>query len=122
MQINKTTKLSEIQNSFSDKYPGLKIEFYNEKHGDHDGSPKSSQINGDRLVSDLNAELKEGTLSIEESRRVSDVESDFEQEFGLYVQIFRRSNDLWLQTSTTDHWDLATQNGKGIRSTLKTTT
>lgn len=121
MKIIKTTKLSEIQDAFSKKYPGLKLEFYTKQHEDHDGSPKSSQIEDDKAVSELNSQIADGIISTEETRRVSDVEAEFEDKFGLHVQIFRRSNDLWLQTSSTDHWDLKTQNGKGIRSTEKST-
>lgn len=117
MKINTNSKLSEIQKEFNDSYPGLKLEFYSKEHKDHAGSPKSVQIDEDLIVTDLNENLQEGLLNIEESKRVSDIEQEFEDKFGLYVQVFRRSKELWLQTVTTDHWDLKTQNSKGIHST-----
>lgn len=112
MKINRNSKLSEIQKYFNDKYPGLKLEFYSKEHKDHAGSPKSVQIDEDFLVTNLNESLEEGILNTEETRRVSDVEQEFENKFGLHVQIFRRSKELWLQTVSTDHWDLKTQNSK----------
>ena len=36
----------------------------------------------------------------------------------LNLQVFRKSSDIWLQTSATDHWTLEKQNGKGQRSTI----
>ena len=55
-------------------------------------------------------------MKINKSSKLSDVEKEFEDKFGIYVQVFRRSKDLWLQTVSTDHWDLKTQNSKGIHS------
>ena len=37
---------------------------------------------------------------------VETLESMFEDEFGLHVQVFRKSGETWLQTSVTDHWTL----------------
>ena len=44
------------------------------------------------------------------------VESDFRDLFNLNIQIFRKSKDLWLQTSATDDWSLEKQNSKGLHS------
>ncbi len=46
--------------------------------------------------------------------------ADFEKmmldKFMLNVQVSRKSADIWLQTSATDHWSLEKQNGKEQRS------
>ena len=41
------------------------------------------------------------------------------EKYSLNIQVFRKSADIWLQTSATDHWTLEKQNGKGQRSTLE---
>jgi len=43
-----------------------------------------------------------------------------EDQFGLHVQIFRKSGDLWLQTSKTDEWTIEHQNARGLETTLST--
>ena len=40
---------------------------------------------------------------------VSDVESAFENTFGIHAQIFRKQNNVWLLTSNTDSWTIAEQ-------------
>ncbi len=47
---------------------------------------------------------------------VSELEQLFLTKYGLNAQVFRRSGNLWLQTSATDHWTLAEQNRKGGHS------
>lgn len=38
---------------------------------------------------------------------VKALENQFFRLLGLNVQVFRRSGNLWLETTTTDHWTLA---------------
>jgi hypothetical protein len=45
--------------------------------------------------------------------KVSELEELFEEVFGLSVQVFRKSGESWLQTTTTDSWTLNQQNLKG---------
>jgi hypothetical protein len=45
--------------------------------------------------------------------KVSELEELFQEVFGLSVQIFRKSGENWLQTTTTDFWTLNQQNNKG---------
>ena len=43
----------------------------------------------------------------------AELEEIFETNFGLHVQIFRKSGKIWLETSTTDGWTLNQQNEEG---------
>ena len=38
---------------------------------------------------------------------------DFKEIYDLNVQVFRRSGNIWLQTTATDHLSLSAQNEKG---------
>jgi hypothetical protein len=40
---------------------------------------------------------------------VQQVEDKFKNELNLNVQIFRKSGDVWLQTTSTDEWTLLEQ-------------
>jgi hypothetical protein len=41
--------------------------------------------------------------------KVGELENLFAEKFGLYVQLFRKSGKVWLQTTTTDTWTLKEQ-------------
>ncbi|MCB0692400.1 MAG: hypothetical protein KDC16_12200, partial [Saprospiraceae bacterium] len=71
------------------------------------------------LLSVVNPDLIDGTLKLNSELTVSDFEQMMEKDFGLHVQVFRRSNQLWLQTSATDDWTLEVQNTKGLHSIQK---
>lgn len=47
---------------------------------------------------------------------VAELEKQFEESYSLYVQVYRKSKELWLQTINTDNWTIAKQNLKGIHS------
>ena len=66
------------------------------------------------LLEEKEKEVKE----VKEDMKVSDFEKMFHDKFGLNVQVFRKSGNLWMQTTSTDHWTLAEQNRKGGSSEL----
>ena len=45
--------------------------------------------------------------------RTWELEERFEKDFGLHVQVFRKSGNIWLETSVSDDLTLAQQNEKG---------
>ncbi|MBK6949217.1 MAG: hypothetical protein IPH16_15200 [Haliscomenobacter sp.] len=47
---------------------------------------------------------------------VREFEQAFYDTYGLNVQVFRRSGNIWIQTTATDSWTLAEQNRKGSSS------
>lgn len=117
MIINDDVRLSDIKRAFSMQYPGLRIEFYNQPHRDHEGSPMNEKLGENLNVGEIReGDFQSGELHLSDDLTVTAVERLFENKFGLHIQIFRRSNNLWLQTTATDHWTLGVQNGKGIRS------
>jgi hypothetical protein len=44
---------------------------------------------------------------------VQELERVFQDELGLYVQVFRKSGKVWLETTATDNWSLYKQNMEG---------
>lgn len=119
MKISKDKTIGQIQVEFSTLYPGLKLEFYSKKHKDHEGSPKDFQMDSQKVLESYGA-LIEGELDLNGEMTVSELEESFETLFGLNIQVFRRSAELWLQTTATDNWTLETQNRKGIHSMQST--
>lgn len=115
MKITKEKTLKEIKDSFTSSYPGLKIEFYNNKHDGYQGSCAQNQYDDCLTIVEINSK-KDGEIILNDTDTVKEIEQKFENLFGLHIQIFRRSKELWLQTSITDDWTLAMQNRKGVHS------
>ncbi len=116
MKIQPNFKIADLQTAFSKKFPGLKIEFYKKEHSTREGSHQKNQLDADTLLSELIGIKKSGEIDIRPEMTVEELESTFESDFGLHVQVFRRSAAIWLQTTTTDDWTLEVQNRKGIHS------
>ncbi len=116
MTITDKKKINEIQDEFSREFPYLKIEFYAKKHKEGEGSEASFQIDGEKTIGEVRAKHLEGDLKFDENTKVGAFEKMFSEKYGLNVQVFRKSGDLWLQTIKTDEWTLAEQNARGEKS------
>ena len=117
IHVFKDKTIAQLQDEFSQIYPYLKLEFFTKPHKAYKGSPAKF------LVSDLHVTLgsiekkpHSGDLHIEPEMPTWQVERLFEEEFGLHVQIFRKSGNTWLETSVTDDLTLEEQNVKGKSS------
>ena len=112
--IDDSSKLCEIQKEFSKHFPYLKLEFFGFE-------PIEEKIfSKENLISDTNKTLEEvrhvhrpGHISINGHQKVSTLEQHFRENFGINIQVFRKSANTWLQTTATDNWTLAEQNKKG---------
>jgi hypothetical protein len=91
----------------------LKIEFFKTPHKIGDGTPKKLIFEKDKFISDCRVSKSEGFILICDELKVSTIEQKFVNDFGLSVQIFRKSGKVWLETSATDHWTLKDQNIEG---------
>ena len=116
MKINKKRTISEVSSEFNELYPHLKIEFYLFHHETGEGSRQKDQIAHSVTLGEVNPSLMDGTIDLTPETSVAELEDIFYKRFGLNIQVFRRSGMLWLQTSKTDDWTLATQEAKGGHS------
>lgn len=119
MIINDSKTISEIQEEFIEKFPFLRLEFYKKSHQPHEASPKDEKIDSYFKIGEIRTGVRTGDLSINGHLKVSTLEEKFAEEYGLNVQVFRRSGDVWLQTTATDEWTLTEQNERGKDSTHK---
>ncbi|MBL7745601.1 MAG: hypothetical protein JNN00_19170 [Chitinophagaceae bacterium] len=102
IEINDNTALREIQQTFSDFYPWLQIEFYNKAHKKYEGSEIANQLHADNSVGEVKQTHVSGLLEIRPSYKVADVEKEFQDRFGLSVQIMMKEKGQWVQTTGTD--------------------
>ncbi len=116
MLIVNSKKIMDLQMDFHKKFSYLRLEFYTGSHKVGETSPAKTKLSGERLIDEVRTIHTEGDLYIREDMSVSELEQMFLGKYGLNAQVFRRSGNLWLQTSATDHWTLAEQNRKGGHS------
>ena len=116
MKITKEKTIADLQVAFHEKFPGLKLEFYKKAHEDHQGSLSELQLSSSMTLGEAFGDLAEGELLVNEEMTVLQLEKEFEERFHVHAQVFRRSNQIWLQTSTTDDWTIKEQNRKGLSS------
>ncbi len=116
MKLTKKSTVQDIFDQFNVQFPYLHLEFYDQENGID--QTQSHQVSHQTLLEDLNSELIDTVFVVSPEMTVSDFEKMMKDKYQLHIQVFRRSSDIWLQTSATDHWTLEKQNGKGHRSTL----
>jgi hypothetical protein len=104
--LNRT--VNDVQRDFNQAYPFLKIEFYKTIE------PGFSRKLLTPATSIRAAGLKrEGVLELSDTMTVGQLEKTFKDNFGLNVQVSRRSGILWLETTRSDGWTLKQQNEHG---------
>ena len=122
MQLNISSDrlISDIQEEFNALFPFLKIEFFNNTSFTRSEFSAKQIIPSNRKVGEKQRTKKEGEIIIDEEMKVSELETIFKDRFNLAVQVFRKSGNLWLETTMTDNWSLLQQNNHGREiSTVK---
>lgn len=115
LHINKSTTIAEVQTAFSKLFPFLKIEFFTRPR-EADGSLWSKHMIFNRTKTmDEIGQLKadDNTIEISPSMTVNSFEQQLQSDFGLSVQVFRKSMGSWIATTESDSWTFAVQNEKG---------
>jgi hypothetical protein len=114
IEIKDTRLVTEIQKEFNSVFPYLKIEFFESPHKPKEALPKSKMYNANRAIGTCRRKHNEGMATVEGSYSVARFEQTMWDDFGLSVQVFRRSGNLWIETSLTDSWTLERQNKEGF--------
>lgn len=111
--------ISDVQQQFAGAYPFLKIEFFKNGYLDQHLYPRHKQVAHNLKIKDAWGRRKgEGELLVEDAMTVSILEITFKEQFGLAAQVFRRSGNIWLETSITNVWTLKQQNEHGREITI----
>ena len=113
IHINDDKLIGQIKAEFTKHFPFLKLEFFLHAHLDGLGSPKEDMIVDDLKLGEIRTIHNEGDIVINANMEVGHLEQSFESKYGMHVQVFRKSGDIWLETSATDSWTLIDQNSTG---------
>lgn len=112
LDIFKKTTVGKIKRQFAAVYPFLKLEFFYDKHNKQ-VSTFDSIANDNTRLEKVQPLMREGCIAINDTMKVMDLEEKFKADHLLLVQVFRRSGNIWLETTMTDNWTLLQQNTHG---------
>lgn len=104
--------IHELRSDFNEAFPFLNLEFLCTKRV----LPKKSREElhpHQKKIGDCQNNVTDGVLEIDSQMRVCDLEKKLEDQYNLPVQVFRRSGNVWIQTTITDNWTLQQQNEHG---------
>ena len=121
IHIHDNLFISDLQERFSKCFQSLKIEFYKKAHRSKKPSPESDIIGPDKRIGEIRRNHNSGKLEIKSSFTAQQVENEFKKKFGLNVQIFRKENGGWVQTSGTDTYNLLQQSEMSKHADLSIT-
>lgn len=110
ISINDNQSIEQVKALFTEHFPFLKIEFYAREHEAGEGNSDRTLIDSKKTIGEIRSKHNSGELSIHGNQKVSTLEQAFHDQYGLNVQVFRKSNEVWLQTTATDEWTLSEQN------------
>jgi len=113
MLITSDKKLADIKREFHKVFPYLRMEFYSGHHETGKGSPKEEQLEDGKTIGEVSGKDIREDFKVLPDMTVREVEKYFYEKLSLNVQVFRKSGNLWMQTTATDHWTLQEQNRKG---------
>jgi hypothetical protein len=112
LRITPNRLISEVQKDFNNAFPFLKIEFFQNRNLQPAYTFQQMLPHNKRVV-EGQAAITDGDIEITSTMTVKDLEKIFKDQFSLAVQVFRRSGNLWLETTMTDGWTLGLQNQHG---------
>lgn len=113
LNISASKHLNEVQQEFNAYFPYLKIEFFQKLNGHNKPAPGQRIYPHHLTISEARHNGAEGYIQLRPEMTVSELEEAFWDNYGLSVQVFRKSGNLWLETTMTDRWTLLQQNSHG---------
>lgn len=106
LHISSKLPISDIQKVFSSTFPYLKIEFFR-RPATRYPSPDNHRI------TEAPQQVAEEDIEITGEMKVRELEQALDKLFSLDARVFRRSGNIWLETTMTNDWTLAHQNEQG---------
>jgi hypothetical protein len=107
--------IAELQQAFSECFPNLALVFFSKPHEVFQSSPvKYLLTESNTPLGRFEKHPHNGAVEVYANMTVAELEQFFEQEFGLHVQVFRKSGNTWQETTLSDQLTLGAQNAYSI--------
>jgi len=111
--IDKDQTIEGLKQQFRKHFPYLKLEFFREPCVKGKGFSKDKMIPPGEPLTQLLKMKRPQKHFFDGETIVSDLEHAFYEKFGICTQVFRKSGNIWLETTSTDDWTLNQQNEEG---------
>ena len=112
INVKKESLVKEIQQQFSILYPFLKIEFLKKSLTER-RTVKGMYAMPHEMFQTICSVNSSGTIPVDENLTVAEMEMGFKKQFGVNMQVYRKSGNVWIETTLTDKWTLKKQNQEG---------
>ena len=113
LRIAPNRLISDLQKEFNNAFPFLKIEFFQSRNQQIPAFTFQQILPRNIRIVEGQTAITDGDIEITSDMKVKDLEKIFKDQFSLLAQVFRRSGNLWLETTMTDDWTLEQQNEHG---------
>jgi len=113
LRIAPNRLISDLQKDFNNAFPFLKLEFFRNRNQQIPVFTFQQILPYNNRIGEGQAAITDGDIEVNPDMRVKELEKIFQDQFSLAVQVFRRSGNLWLETTMTDNWTLRQQNEHG---------
>ena len=113
LRIAPNRLISDLQKEFNNAFPFLRIEFFQNRNQQLPAFTFQQMLPKNKRVVEGHSAITDGDIEIGPNMKVKDLEKIFKDQFSIAVQVFRRSGNLWLETTMTDEWTLGQQNEHG---------
>lgn len=103
--------IGEFREQFNTLFPRLSVRLFTESHEAGEGSPATQQVDADRKLGEWMKVESVDTIELTPEMTIAELEQLLE-DHGLHAQVFRRSGNLWLETTQSDQWTLERANNE----------
>src|SRR5580765_2068238 len=113
LRIAPNRLISDLQKDFNNAFPFLKLEFFRNRNQQIPVFTFQQILPYNNRIAEGQTAITDGDIEVNPDMKVKELEKIFKDQFSLAVQVFRRSGNLWLETTMTDNWTLRQQNEHG---------
>ncbi len=110
--LNTQTSIKQIQESFANRFPFLKIEFFIDANNDSINTANEMIKDPNLTLGSLAKQNINTNIEIHGTHTINELEQLFKNSFGVIAQVFYKRNNNWLVTSTSDKLTLNELNQK----------
>lgn len=110
--LNTQANIKQIQESFANRFPFLKIEFFIDANADGIFTANEMIKDHDKTIGEISKITLSNEVEIHGNHTISELEQLFKTNFGLIAQVFHKRNHTWIVTTTSDKLTLETLNTK----------
>lgn len=103
ISISGITLLSEIQHTFHSQFSMLSLAFFKRSHAPGEANAKTDKLNNALSVSQTSGINVAISIDFTPEITVGEFEKQMEDFLNLHTQVLRKSGDVWLQTTNSDH-------------------